>query len=103
MPNDTPLINLVSINQLEEVRELLAGKDCNINEVDDTRTSALHMAASNNNTEMVKLLLESGADPCVFNDLGQTPLSIAKAYRNDILISILSEAESKQKQKQKFK
>ncbi|HYJ05472.1 MAG TPA: ankyrin repeat domain-containing protein [Chthoniobacterales bacterium] len=36
----------------------------------------LHMAAMNGYTEKVKLLLQSGADPSIRNDTGETPLDI---------------------------
>jgi ankyrin repeat protein len=43
----------------------------------DGRTSPLHEAARNNNVEVVRLLLEHGANPSLTNGDGKTPLDFA--------------------------
>ncbi|CAM9466790.1 unnamed protein product, partial [Choristocarpus tenellus] len=47
------------------------------NRVDRTGTAALHYAAFNNQSEIVEILLQRGADPNVCDNEGQTPLLMA--------------------------
>lgn len=82
------VFQLVRGGQAEEFREyLVRGLPANLrNEKGD---SLLMIAAYNGHPEVVKLLLEYGADPEMANDRGQTPLAAA-AFKGDIeVIGIL--------------
>jgi hypothetical protein len=58
--------------------------------------TALHFAAGSRNPELVKLLLESGADPTIKESSGLTALDVARAYApNDDVIRLLTEHKSK--------
>jgi ankyrin repeat protein len=50
-----------------------------LNDADTDGRSALHIAVSNGYLDMVKLLVESGADPTLADNNGETPLSLAIA------------------------
>ena len=41
--------------------------------------TALHHAASNSETRVVRLLLEAGANPTLLDEGGQTPLDVARS------------------------
>lgn len=93
MPAGTDLDNLVVEaalkNQLPTLRLLLAhGADPNLSE--RAWASPLQLAASNNNIEMVSLLLENGALPDKHNGLHRpTPLEFAIENKNLEIASLL--------------
>lgn len=80
----------------EFVKECVENKKVDINAVNDNGNTALHMAAFNNRPEMVKYLLEHGADPSLRNKdgvfSGDTPLDQA---RGDEVKQLLRDAISK--------
>lgn len=57
----TPLQLAIQRNHLDTLKLLLDDKNIKINEI-TSKSSALHIAASLNNKEMVLLLLANGAD-----------------------------------------
>lgn len=62
----------------------------NPNERSSDGVSALHEAVRVNSVRVAKVLLARGADPCVRNDLGQTPLEMAISLkRSESLIRVL--------------
>lgn len=54
--------------------------------------TALHYAAQNGNREVVKLLLEKGANPNLLNSYGETSLDVAIANNRTEVASILTKA-----------
>ena len=74
--SDTPLMYAVWFGGLETVQLLLDhnAKET-INHVRHDGTTVLHWASCD---EIVKLLLENGADPTIRNNAGQTPLEQAR-------------------------
>ena len=88
-------ISAVSNNLIQTVKNYL-GHGVDVNSADDdTNTTALHAAASNNDLEMVSLLLQFGARPDVFDNFGQTPLSIARKLKNPSIIGLMEQALKK--------
>jgi hypothetical protein len=69
-----PLVSAAFKEDLQAARELLAsGVDVNIRD-EDTDSTALMQAVGNGNREMVRLLLDAGADVNAKNGSDQTPL-----------------------------
>lgn len=58
----------------QNVRALLGGDGCNVNEVDETGCSALHFAAENGNATIVGMLLRAGANVHLRQEANQTAL-----------------------------
>lgn len=69
---ETPLLAAVADEDIDAVREALA-KKVNVNAKEEG-TSALHLAVSHGNTDIVRLLLERHADPNIRDADKQTPL-----------------------------
>lgn len=57
--------------------------------------TALHMAVELNDAELVKLLLNKGADPNAIDMAEVTPLMLAEAYKRPEIVSILRRAGAK--------
>jgi ankyrin repeat protein len=73
------------------VRARLA-EDPTLVNIMDGRTSPLHEAAANNRAEVVRLLLDHGADPQLANGDGKTPLDLATAEGHTAVIEMLRNA-----------
>ncbi|WP_343555362.1 ankyrin repeat domain-containing protein [Sphingobacterium sp.] len=87
----TPLTIAVYFNKVDIVR-LLLSKKVNPNAVtkNEQLTTALHIAASNNNEEIGKLLLEANANVNVIQATGDTPLHFAAQHGNiDFIVALL--------------
>jgi len=66
----------VKAQDVEGVRILLSN-GAKADYKDRTGNTLLHLAAMFNNTELVKVLIESGADPYVKNPDGESPIDVA--------------------------
>ncbi len=62
--------------------------------------SILHLAISNNNLEVVKILLEKGANPIVINKEGVTTIELALKHSSTEIYRILIEESNKRNQKE---
>jgi len=66
--------------QLQAVAELLEGGAAEgVDDADAAGRTPLHEAAASGNPSVVRLLLESGADPCAVDGLGLCPYDVAAA------------------------
>ena len=70
------LITAVKHNKIKDVKIILLLPDININLRDTKGYTALFIAAITNNIDIVRLLLENGADPNIPNNFGYLPLNI---------------------------
>ena len=84
------LIDAVRQQQSEVVRSLLPVSD--VNAIQPDGATAVHWAAYQDDPEMVRLLVGAGADPDVANELGVTPLVLACANGNPIIVKLLLDA-----------
>lgn len=87
----TPLTIAVYFNKVDIVR-LLLSKKVNPNAVtkNEQLTTALHIAASNNNEEIGKLLIEANANVNAIQATGETPLHFAAQHGNiDFIVALL--------------
>lgn len=65
----------------------------NIKSTKFRNNSLLHLAAKNNDQELVKFLLDEGASTTIKNADGQTPCDIAKELNYDIVLNLFAEYE----------
>src|SRR5262245_28561758 len=82
---ETPLISAVKAGDIAAVRTLI--KEINSPETDGT--TALHWAVREDNLEIIRLLLRSGANVKAANRYGVTPLSLAAESGNAAVIELL--------------
>lgn len=85
----TPLHHAAAKNQLATAQALLAGgaDPMTLSELGGT---PLHEAAASGGAEIVRLLLEHKVDPAVKSKQGVTALDIARQYKNQPAIGVLS-------------
>ncbi|XP_004207792.1 notch-regulated ankyrin repeat-containing protein [Hydra vulgaris] len=74
---DCQLHNAIMIEDVEAVRSLLEAEVLNINGFGAHGITVLHHACTGGNLEIVKLLVEAGADIGLPTKDGKTPLSLA--------------------------
>ena len=67
-------LSAAKYGQLGVVEQILQDHAFNINVVDGAQNSALHLAAFNDHVDIVKILLEHGANCTLIDHLGRTPL-----------------------------
>jgi hypothetical protein len=83
----TPMMNAVQSNKMEQLLLLLKWK-ANVNARDHRGFTSLHRAAEMGHEDMVKVLLENGADKAIVAE-GHTALSLAKMRENKNIIQLL--------------
>jgi len=71
------------------------GKGADPNVRSETGYSALFVAISEDNPELVQYLLDNGADPNTSDDNGDTALKFAKRIKNHDIISFIKKAGGK--------
>jgi hypothetical protein len=95
---DDPMIKAAQEDNLDEVQQLLPGKDVNLRDK-RSGTTALEHAVRNGNREMAQLLLASGADDNTRNEGGQTVLMMLGEEATADLVWNLINAGAKVNQK----
>ena len=80
----TPLMHAVRTGKKEGVATLIAA-GAKVNGIDNSKSTALHIAAESNNVmlDKVQLLVQAGADVNAKNASGETPLMLAKSRTDD--------------------
>jgi len=71
---------------------MLVESDAPVNAKQHGGWTALHSAADNGDLEMIRILLEHGADPLTQSDDGKTPAQIAQLKGRDQALQLLSVA-----------
>jgi ankyrin repeat protein len=84
----TELMYATKTVNIPEVKKLLA-KGVNINAQDSYGWTALTYAIEKGNSELVALLVDAGADPCIKLSSGHSPLSYAQSQKNTLIIEAL--------------
>ena len=85
----TPLPD-AALNGNVEVIGLLLDKGAEVNAVEsESRSTALHYAASFGRLEAARLLIKSGADASIKNAKGEMPLQLAERNKHDDVATIL--------------
>jgi ankyrin repeat protein len=80
------LITAIQKNNIDLIRTLINNDNVNLHK---NGTTPLHHASSIGNTEVVKLLIEKGADINVKNNFGSTPLHYASNEGNTEVVKLL--------------
>lgn len=82
-------MQLESAKQLQNVKDLLDWKADPNTPFGPTRMTALHMAASWNQTTIVKLLLDARSDPQITDVNGMAPLHLACIFGDNLSVEAL--------------
>ena len=88
-------------NDIARVQELLE-KGCNVNEISDSGKTALYLAASCDNLDIVKLLVKRGAEVNFADSKGFTALEIAVSRNNPEVVKFLFQYGARIDSKQVF-
>ena len=82
-------IHAAMVNSCTDCLRLILPRVNNIDVKDSDGDTALIIAAKNDEVELAKILLESGADAEVANNTGNTPLHIACSRGNETISALL--------------
>jgi hypothetical protein len=85
----TPLHHASAKNQLENAKALLAGR-ANPMALSELGGTPLHEAAASGGAELIRLLLDHKVDPNLKSKQGVTALDLAKEYKNQPAIDVLT-------------
>lgn len=85
----TPLHHAAAKDRIPLARALLKG-GADPKTLSERGGTPLHEAAASGSAEMVKLFLEVGVDPTIVSKLGVTALDIAREFKNEAAIAVLS-------------
>jgi type 1 glutamine amidotransferase len=85
----TPLHHAAAKDKLAVAKALIAG-GANAKALSERGGTPLHEAAASGSAEMVNLFLNAGVDPAIVSKLGVTALDIAREFKNEVAIKILS-------------
>uniref|UniRef100_A0A914QPT2 ANK_REP_REGION domain-containing protein n=1 Tax=Panagrolaimus davidi TaxID=227884 RepID=A0A914QPT2_9BILA len=72
------------------LRVLLQRPECNVNAIDENGKTALHIACQRGKIDIIKLLVEAGADPNLSSMKSETPFALAMAEGNTKIIDALT-------------
>jgi hypothetical protein len=92
----TPLHHAAAKDRVAIARALLDG-GANPMTLSERGGTPLHEAAASGSAEMVQMFLKAGVDPTVVSKLGVTALDIAREFKNEAAIKILSGLPSAKK------
>ena len=93
--NFVPLLNsAVRCGEMAMVKQLVSWKKIDPNFIDEDGDSALCIASTMGQYEIVIILINAGADPNAYNGLGSTPLILAtiNGYKNIIELLLMKGA-----------
>ncbi|MBB2483123.1 ankyrin repeat domain-containing protein [Bacillus sp. APMAM] len=91
--SNTETGNIVS-NEESDTQEnnVVSGNSNNINATDDYGVTKLARASGEGNSDLVRELLNQGADPNIYKEMGEPPLLWAIRSNNDDIVKILLDA-----------
>lgn len=82
----------------EQMEDAVMEEPLQVNAVDELGRTALHIAASDGKAELVKILLEAGADAAACNAAGKRPLEVAQGDEVKQLLVAAGEVREKELQ-----
>jgi ankyrin repeat protein len=88
-----PLMDAIMNGELEKVKELVTEE--NINRKDDLSNTPLMIAVQYMDIEIIKVLLDKGADPAIEDDLGVSSLTMATDSENKEIVELLKSYTTK--------
>lgn len=94
--SDAPLVRAVREGHADVASLLLAaGADTGVKS-SVSRWTALHWAASGDRVDLVRLLLDKGADASLQSEEGETPLDVAKRFGHTDVVKLLPGGQTQQ-------
>jgi len=85
----TPLHHAAAKNKVDVARALLAG-GADPKTLSERGGTPLHEAAASGGAAMIQLLLAAGVDPAVVSKTGVTALDIAREFKNEAAMGVLT-------------
>ncbi len=82
----------------EKMEDAVMHEPLQVNAVDELGRTALHIAASKGNPQVVKILLEAGADAAACDATGKLPLDVAQGENVKQLLVVAAAAREKELQ-----
>jgi ankyrin repeat protein len=79
--------------RITEATKLLIKKGVHLDFQDEEGWTALHCAVWFNNIEVLRLLLEAGADPDIEQRKGEKPIDFARKLKRQEMVKLLKEAK----------
>jgi len=94
--NGSPMniFEAIEKNDPEQVKHLVLIEQVDVNQTDSNGETPLHEACSEENFNIVKLLLEKDADPNMPNNKGETPICWACCCGNFDIVKLLLEKDA---------
>ena len=86
----TPLFQVIAQNKMKAFKRLLVAPGINLNQEDKEGVIPILLAAYNGRLNMIKLLVEHGADPTVKNAEGKSALDMATLNKKQDVIEYLN-------------
>jgi ankyrin repeat protein len=91
----TELHDAVKSGDTAGVREIIAGRSDLINAADEAGDTPLHLACHNGQTDLVKVLVDAGAELDLTNERGMTPLRWAIYSQKEDIVKVLLDRGAK--------
>ncbi|KJV97530.1 ankyrin repeat family protein [Orientia tsutsugamushi str. Sido] len=90
---ESNLHEIVRHGDLDKLRSIISNRNININALNEEKQTALHCAIETENLDIVSLLLNSGADPNLCDNLHFSPLHKACMRNNEDIVKLLLDYE----------
>lgn len=94
---NTPLHFAVEHNAYYAIIELLKIDNIDINALGEFDQTPLHRAVIGGNLDIIKLLIEKGADPFMVDEKNESPLDYAKDEKNLDIVNYLTKIEKNER------
>ncbi len=89
----SPLMRAADNRHYAAVERLLKTSSIKLDTQSDTGNTALHIAAANGDSRMIKLLLDAGSDPGIANAQGVIPVQLVAGLPNGEMLTSLFESD----------
>lgn len=89
---DVKIVDVVSLGQLEDTRELIR-RGLDVDDPDENGNYAVTMAARRNDLEILKILIDAGAELNLFDGMGRKAITWARKYKNQEMIDEIEKAQ----------
>lgn len=94
---NTPLHAAVEHNSYYAILELLKLDNIDINALGEFDQTPLHRAVVMGNLDVIKLLIEKGADPLMVDEKNESPLDYAKDEGDEKIINYLTKIQNNER------
>jgi len=92
--NSKALIKAIKANDIDAVKNLLKKRYIDVNIQNKYHDTALMLAVKNNNSEIVQILLDNGANPNIQNNNGKTPLMLVAINNKSEIAQVLLDKDA---------